>query len=64
MSPAPVCCAKSYLPQRFWREGWICNKTLQKLQGTNTVIGISSDLISVKLSATEIDFVPGPFRYY
>ena len=38
------------------------NKTLQKLQGTNTVIGISSDLISVKLQATEIDFVPFPFR--
>ena len=21
----------SYLPWRFWREGWIANKTLQKL---------------------------------
>ena len=49
---------ESYLLQRFWREGWICNKILQKLHGTNTVIGISSDLISVKLQATEIDFVP------
>ena len=19
-------CTESYLPQRFWREGWICNK--------------------------------------
>ena len=27
----------------FWREGWIANKTLQKLAGTNPVIGISSD---------------------
>ena len=23
--------SESYLPQRFWREGWIANKTLQKL---------------------------------
>ena len=38
--------------------------TKRKLQGTNPVIGISSGLISVKLSTTEIDFVPGPFRYY
>ena len=22
-------CTDSYLPQRFWREGWIFNKTLQ-----------------------------------
>ena len=22
---------ESYLPWRFWREGWIANKTLQKL---------------------------------
>ena len=40
---------ESYLLWRFWQEGWICNKTAQKLQGTNTVIGISSGLISVKL---------------
>ena len=44
--------------------GSMRNKTLQKLRGTNAVIGFSSGLISVKLSATEIDFVPGPFRYY
>ena len=31
---------------------------------TNPGIRFSSGLISVKLSATEIDFVPGPFRYY
>ena len=24
-------CTESYLPWRFWREGWIANKTLQKL---------------------------------
>ena len=35
---------ESYLPQRFWREGWIANKTLQKLAGTNPGIRISSDL--------------------
>ena len=36
----------------------MCNKTLQKLHGTNAVIGFSSGLISVKLSATEISLVP------
>ena len=36
-------CTESYLPQRFWREGWMCNKTLQKLHGTNPGIRISSD---------------------
>ena len=36
-------CTESYLPQRFWREGWISNKTLQQLAGTNPLIGISSD---------------------
>ena len=45
-------------------EGWISNKTLQKLEGTNTVIGISSALFSVKQFGIEVDFVPGPFRYY
>ena len=35
---------ESYLLQRFWREGWIFNLTIQKLIGTNTVIGISSGL--------------------
>ena len=55
----------------------MCNKPLQKLHGTNPVIGISSDLFSVKLqpteklksilyparfAITEIDFVPGLFR--
>ena len=35
---------ESYLLWRFRREGWIANKTLQKLAGTNPVIGISSDL--------------------
>ena len=55
---------ESSLPQRIWREGWMCNKTLQKLHGTNAVIGFCSGLISVKLSATEIDLVPVPFRYY
>ena len=36
----------------------------QKLGGTNTVIGISSALFSVKQFGIEVDFVPGPFRYY
>ena len=48
---------------RFWREGWIPNKT-QKLGGTNTVIGISSALFSVQQFGIEVDFVPGPFPYY
>ena len=65
-----VRCTESHLPQRFWREGWIPNKTLQKLGGTNPVIGISSDVTFVKLcepvklslyrdpfAITEIDFV-------
>ena len=42
-------CTESYLLWRFWREGWIPNKTLQKLGGTNPVIGISSDVTFVKL---------------
>ena len=37
-------CRSTILLRRFWREGWIANKTLQKLAGTNPVIGISSDL--------------------
>jgi hypothetical protein len=47
--PTSTYCLESYLLQRFWREGWICNKTLQKLGGTNPAIGISSDLFSAKL---------------
>ena len=39
-----ACYTESYLLWRFRREGWIANKTLQKLAGTNPVIGISSDL--------------------
>ena len=46
--------ADSYLLEipvswRFWREGWMCNKTLQKLRGTNPGMRISSGLSSVKL---------------
>ena len=41
---ANLCYTESYLPQRFWREGWIANNTLQKLAGTNPGIRISSDL--------------------
>ena len=41
-------CTESYLLQRFWRQGWIPNKTLSKLGGTDPVIGIGSDLLSAK----------------
>ena len=32
MGRACTClCTESYLPQRFWREGWSFKKTLQKV---------------------------------
>ena len=35
---------ESYLPQRFWREGWIFNKTLQMLECEKVQI-LESELV-------------------
>ena len=67
-APNPVCPSDS-----GGRAGFV-TKPYKKFRGTNAVTGFSSGLIAVKLSLklilyqspfaiTEIDFVPGPFRY-
>ena len=57
-TPNPIC------PSDSGGRAGSLTKPYKKFRGTNAVTGFSSGLIAVKLSATEIDFVPVPFRYY